>query len=110
MSNDNDTGWKGKTRGGSFGYLFFILLIKGLGQSGVCVSLSGRVYSYRLLGDPCDLEACTAAVRIWTSFRPFSVGQLLPVGANSIDKVAVGGMDKQYTFDFGTRYQDFWRY
>ena len=31
MGDSNDTGWKGKTRGGSFGYLFFILLIKGLG-------------------------------------------------------------------------------
>ena len=112
MSNDNDTGWKGKTRGGSFGYLFFILLIKGLGIKAAYAFLC-LVVVYFVPFAPKATRAIWRYARQRLGYGRLRSARFLLVnyyrlGQTLIDKVAVGaGMDKQYTFDFGTRYQDF---
>ena len=108
----NDTGWKGKTRGGSFGYLFFILLIKGLGVKAAYAFLC-LVVVYFVPFAPKATRAIRGYARQRLGYGRLRSARFLLVnyyrlGQTLIDKVAVGaGMDKQYTFDFGTQYQDF---
>lgn len=112
MGDSNDTGWKGKTRGGSFGYLFFILLIKGLGVKAAYAFLC-LVVVYFVPFAPKATRAIWkyARQRLGHSrFRSacFLLKNYYRLGQTLIDKVAVGaGMAKQYTFDFGAQYPGF---
>lgn len=112
MGDNNETGWKGKTRGGSFGYLFFILLIKGLGIKAAYTFLC-LVVVYFVPFAPKATRAIWKYARQRLGYGRFhSVRFLLKnyyrLGQTLIDKVAIGaGMTKQYNFDFGTQYQDF---
>lgn len=112
MIDSNDTGWKGKTRGGSFGYLFFILLIKGLGVKAAYAFLC-LVVVYFVPFAPKATRAIWQYARQRLGYARFRSARFLltnyyRLGQTLIDKVAVGaGMTKQYKFDFGTHYQDF---
>ena len=112
MSRSNDKDWKGKSRGGSFGYLFFILLVKGIGIKAAYAFLC-LVVTYFIPFAPKATRATWRYARnilgygLWQSvgllFRNYySLGQTL------IDKVAIGaGMTKSYRFDFDDGYTDF---
>lgn len=112
MKPGNEKSWKGKTRGGSFGYLFFILLIKCLGIKAAYAFLclvvvyfipfapkpTGAIWQYarRILGYS-RRRSCYLLLRNY-----YRLGQTL------IDKVAIGaGMKKKYHFDFGPHYTEF---
>ena len=99
------TEWKGKTRGGVFGYLFFIFLIKKIGITAAYVFLSTIVLYFIPF-------APKATKSIWFYSRKilkkstfqsvkilfcnyYRLGQIL------IDKVAIGnGMNDKYKFRF----------
>lgn len=109
---DNDANWKGKTRGGTFGYLFFILLIKGLGVRAAYVFLC-LVVVYFI---PFAPKATCATWRYarnrlgYGRFRSvsFLLGNYYRLGQTLIDKVAIGsGLSEGYQFDFGPDYEDF---
>lgn len=102
------TNWKGKTRGGSWGYLFFIFLIKKCGITAAYVFL-GVVVPYFIPFAP------KATRSIWFYSRQilklnltqsiamlsknyFSLGQIL------IDKIAMKtGAENEYSFQFENR-------
>ncbi len=97
--------WEGRTRGGQFGYLFFIKLIKYLGINAAYVFLAFVVIYFI----PC---APKATANIWHYARHrlnksvansvlllfrnyYRLGQIL------IDKIAIGsGLTKRYNFKF----------
>jgi len=114
MNQTKDTGWKGKTRGGAFGYLFFIFLIRLFGIR--------AAYAFLTLVVVYFIPFAPRATRsVWRFARKrlnyglgksclllirnyYSLGQVL------IDKVAVGmGKKNAYQFDFGENYTDFLR-
>lgn len=97
--------WKGKTRGGKFGYLFFVYLIKYLGVNAAYIFLafvsvyfipfapkatvSSWYYSRKIL----KRNTFMSIVFLFKSYYRF--GQIL------IDKVAIGsGLTKKYKFKF----------
>lgn len=103
--------WEGKTRGGQFGYLFFIKLIKYLGINVAYVFLAFVVVYFI----PCAPKAtgCTwrYARQILGLSRLKSVTMLFRnyyrLGQILIDKIAIsGGMVNKYKFKF-EHYQDF---
>lgn len=112
MNNKNGTGWKGKTRGGSFGYLFFILLIKSLGVKAAYAFLC-LVVVYFVPFAPKATRSVWKYARQRLGYSRIRSARFLLVnyyrlGQTLIDKVAVGaGMAAHYQFDFGTYYQDF---
>ncbi|MBK5720092.1 acyltransferase [Dysgonomonas sp. Marseille-P4677] len=99
------TKWKGKSRGGAFGYLFFIFLIKKIGIRAAYIFL-GTIVSYFILFAP------KATKSIWNYSRKtlnlnviHSIKMLFlnyyRLGQTLIDKVAVGnGMKDKYNFRF----------
>lgn len=112
MKQNKEKEWKGKTRGGSFGYLFFIFLIRGLGVKAAYAFLCLVVvyfipfapkatcaiwrYGRKRLGYGWFRSICL----VWVNY--YRLGQTL------IDKVAVrAGKAQAYHFDFGNQYQDF---
>ena len=101
-------GWKGQTRGGAFGYRFFIWLIRKAGIRAAYVFLYFVVpyfvifapravrsvwsYSRKSLG----YGRCRSAIMVLSNF--YSLGQIL------IDKVAInGGMPDKYSFTYENR-------
>ena len=99
------TTWKGKTRGGAFGYLFFIFLIKKCGIT-VAYAFLSTIVLYFIPFAP------KATKSIWRYSRKIlkrgffgSVGMLFKnyyrLGQILIDKVAIGnGMEDKYNFHF----------
>lgn len=99
------TGWKGKTRGGSFGYLFFITLIKRCGITTAYIFL-GLVVPYFVPFAPkatksiwfyarniLKLSVTNSALMLIRNY--YSFGQIL------IDKLALkAGMQDKYNFRF----------
>lgn len=108
MAENKPSAWKGKTRGGAWGYLFFIGLIRFLGIRAAYVFL-GVVVVYFIPFAP----KATAAVwkygrRIREYSRWRSVGLLFRnyylLGQTLIDKVAIGnGKIAAYRFSFDRR-------
>lgn len=103
--------WEGKTRGGQFGYMFFIKLIKHLGISAAYVFLAFVViyfipfapkatastwhYSRHIL----KLGVFRSVLMLFRNY--YRLGQIL------IDKIAIGGgMVEKYKFKF-EHYQEF---
>lgn len=111
MSQNKQTGWKGKTRGGSFGYLFFIGLLKFLGIR-AAYSFLCLVVVYFIPFAPRATAATWQYARgilkygKIRSFRflflsYYRMGQIL------IDKIAVGsGQQDKYKFQYDN-YSDF---
>lgn len=102
--------WKGKTRGGSWGYLFFIFLIKKCGITAAYIFL-GVVVPYFIPFAP------KATRSIWFYARQvlkLSIGQSIVLlfknyyrlGQILIDKIAMkSGLEKKYNFQFENRSQ-----
>lgn len=105
MVENKPSDWKGKTRGGAFGYLFFIRLIKWLGIKPAYVFLCFVViYFIPFAPKPTasTWRYCRKILKYgrWKSVRMlwlnyYRLGQVL------IDKVAIGnGMVSKYHFEF----------
>lgn len=111
MEESKQTAWKGKTRGGAFGYLFFILLIKKAGihlaYAFLCLvvvyfipfsprsTLAVWRYGRRVLG----YSRLQTVRLLWVNY--YRLGQVL------IDKVAIGcGKQHKYHFRF-EHYREF---
>ena len=105
--------WKGKTRGGTFGYLFFIYLIKYLGITAAYIFLSLVVLYFIPFAPKATKSTWFYARHILKYNRIRSVGMLLRnyyrLGQILIDKVAIGnGKADRYRFEF-ERYPEFLR-
>ena len=103
--------WKGKTRGGTFGYLFFIYLIKYLGITAAYIFLSLVVLYFVPFAPKATKSTWFYARHILKYNRIRSLGMLLlnyyRLGQILIDKVAIGnGKVNQYQFKF-ERYPEF---
>ena len=97
--------WKGKTRGGTFGYLFFIYLIKYLGITAAYIFLSLVVLYFVPFAPKATKSTWFYARHILKYNRIRSLGMLLRnyyrLGQILIDKVAIGnGKVDQYRFEF----------
>lgn len=111
MRKEHPKGWNGKSRGGGFGYSFFVLLIRHCGLRGAYTFLAFVVIYFI----PCAPKA-TAAV--WDYYRQRrGIGRIRAVwklylhyyrfGQTLIDKVAIGaGMADRFHFDFDN-YEEF---
>ena len=103
--------WKGKTRGGTFGYLFFIYLIKYLGITAAYLFLSLVVLYFIPFAPKATKSTWFYARNILKYNRIRSLKMLLlnyyRLGQILIDKVAIGnGKVNQYQFKF-ERYPEF---
>lgn len=112
MAQTNESEWKGKTRGGSFGYRFFILLIKGLGIRAAYAFLCLVVVYFIPFAPKATKASWQYARRRLHYNRLRSIGFLFRnyyrFGQTLIDKVAIrSGKTKDYHFDFGTHYDEF---
>lgn len=99
------TEWKGKTRGGTFGYLFFIFLIKKCGIS-IAYTFLSMVVLYFIPFAP------KATKNIWHFARKrlklpivdalkLIVRNYYTLGQTLIDKIAIGsGLKHKYKFEF----------
>lgn len=97
--------WKGKTRGGTFGYLFFIYMIKYLGITAAYGFLSLVVLYFIPFAPKATKSTWFYARHILKYNRLRSLGLLCRnyyrLGQILIDKVAIGnGKIKQYLFEF----------
>ena len=105
MRNDNPEQWNGKSRGGSFGYAFFVFLIRYCGLRSAYIFLAFLAFYFI----PCAPRATAAVwdyyrrrlhksrcVAAWSLYRHYyRFGQTL------IDKIAVGaGLADRYQFEF----------
>ena len=103
--------WKGKTRGGTFGYLFFIYLIKYLGITAAYGFLSLVVLYFIPFAPKATKSTWFYARHILKYNRLRSFSMLLRnyyrLGQILIDKVAIGnGKVGKYRFEF-ERYPEF---
>lgn len=103
--------WRGQTRGGTFGYLFFIYLIKYLGITAAYGFLSLVVVYFIPFAPKATRSIWTYARKIWKYNRTRSLKMLFlnyyRLGQILIDKVAIGsGMIGKYTFKF-EHYKEF---
>lgn len=104
--------WKGKTRGGTFGYLFFIFLIRKCGI-GAAYAFLGGVVLYFIPFAPKATRSIWFYARNILHLGFFSSVRLLirnyyRFGQVLIDKVAIGnGLKHRYKFLFGSNYQEF---
>ncbi len=112
MNQNKGTDWKGQTRGGSFGYLFFIFLIKQLGVKVAYAFLSFVVIYFIPFAPKATRSTWRYARDIlkynrWKSTRLlfqnyYCLGQIL------IDKIAIGcGKEHLYRFNFDEQYSEF---
>jgi len=103
--------WKGKTRGGTFGYLFFIYLIRYLGITAAYTFLCFVVPYYIPFAPKATASIWFYSRNILKYGKLRSIGLLFRnyyrLGQILIDKVAInGGLEKKYQFKFGN-YQEF---
>lgn len=103
--------WKGKTRGGTFGYLFFIGLIRFLGIRAAYCFLGLVVLYFIPFAPKATKSIWEYARRILKLGRLAATGLLLRnyyrLGQILIDKVAIGnGMKDKYHFRF-EQYEEF---
>ena len=103
--------WKGKTRGGTFGYLFFIYLIRYLGVTAAYIFLCFVVPYYIPFAPKATKSIWFYSRNILKYGRLRSVGLLFRnyyrLGQILIDKVAINaGMEKKFHFKFGN-YKEF---
>ena len=103
--------WKGKTRGGSFGYFFFIKLIQYIGVRAAYVFLAFVVVYFIPFAPKATGSTWRYARKTLKLSRLKSVGLLFRnyyrLGQTLIDKIAIGsGMTNKYHFKF-ENYQEF---
>ncbi len=99
------TEWKGQTRGGTFGYLFFIYLIRLLGITAAYIFLSLVVLYFIPFAPKATRSTWWYSRHILKYGRMRSIGMLLRnyyrLGQILIDKVAIAnGLVKKYNFCF----------
>ncbi|MBF0651130.1 acyltransferase [Dysgonomonas sp. GY75] len=99
------TEWKGKTRGGVFGYLFFIFLIKKIGITAAYAFLSTIVLYFIPFAPKASKSIWIYSRKILNKSLLSSIGMLFrsyyKFGQTLIDKVAIGnGMKDKYNFRF----------
>lgn len=99
------TEWKGKTRGGVFGYLFFIFLIKKIGIKAAYVFLSTIVLYFIPFAPKATKSIWYYSLKILNRNVSSSISMLFlnyyRLGQTLIDKVAIGnGMRAKYNFRF----------
>lgn len=97
--------WKGKTRGGTFGYMFFIYMIRFLGVTAAYGFLSLVVLYFIPFAPKATSSTWRYARHILKYGRIRSIGLLVRnyyrLGQILIDKVAIGnGMTNKYHFEF----------
>ncbi|MDR0660429.1 MAG: acyltransferase [Prevotellaceae bacterium] len=97
--------WKGKTRGGKFGYLFFIYLIRYLGVNAAYIFLVLVVIHFIPFAPKATASIWYYSRRILGKSRLRSIVFLLRnyyrLGQTLIDKVTIGnGLNKKYKFKF----------
>lgn len=97
--------WKGKTRGGTFGYMFFIYMIRFLGVTAAYGFLSLVVLYFIPFAPKATSSTWRYARHILKYGRIRSIGLLVRnyyrLGQILIDKVAIGnGMTHKYHFEF----------
>lgn len=97
--------WKGKTRGGSFGYLFFIFIIKRCGIASAYTFLFLVVPYFILFAPKATQSTWMYSRRIlkYSLFRSmaFLCRNYYRLGQTLIDKIAIAnGLDKKYRFLF----------
>ena len=112
MSNNNDKKWSGKTRGGSFGYRFFIFLIDRLGVRFAYVFLAFVVIYFIPFAPKATAASWWYARNILKKgrFRSsiFLFVNYYRFGQTLIDKVAVSaGKKERYQFLFDESYSRF---
>ena len=103
--------WKGKTRGGTFGYMFFIYMIRCLGITAAYGFLSLVVLYFIPFAPKATASTWQYARNRLKYGRAKAAGLLLKnyyrLGQILIDKVAIGnGMADKYHFEF-ENYQAF---
>lgn len=99
------TSWKGKTRGGTFGYLFFIYLIRYLGIGAAYTFLALVVLYFIPFAPKATKNTWFYARQILKYNRRQAIGLLFSnyyrLGQILIDKVAIGnGLVNKYRFAF----------
>lgn len=99
------TEWKGKTRGGVFGYLFFIFLIKKIGITAAYIFLSTIVLYFIPFAPKATGSIWYYSRKVLNKSIFSSIGMLFcsyyRFGQTLIDKIAIGnGMKDKYTFRF----------
>lgn len=99
------TDWKGKTRGGVWGYLFFIFLINKLGITAAYFFLSMVVLYFIPFAPKATKSIWYYSRNILRKNRRSSIGMLFlsyyRFGQTLIDKIAIGnGMKANYDFRF----------
>ncbi|WP_320053247.1 acyltransferase [uncultured Acetobacteroides sp.] len=111
MGQTNGKTWNGKSRGGSFGHLFFILVIKYLGIRAAYFYLF-FVVPYFVPFAPKATKAIWRYNRFILKYGKLKAGWMVLVsyyrfGQTIIDKVAIlNGMANRYKFDFDN-YEEF---
>lgn len=112
MNPANEGRWKGRTRGGAFGYGFFIFLIRLLGIRAAYAFLCLVVVYFIPFAPKATRATWKYSRRILNYSRLRSVAFLFRnyyrLGQTLIDKVAVNaGETDAYHFDFGAGYDNF---
>jgi predicted LPLAT superfamily acyltransferase len=97
--------WKGKTRGGTFGYLFFIYLINYLGITTAYIFLCLIIPYFIISAPKATKSVWFYSRRILKYNRIKSAGMLFRnyyrLGQILIDKIAInGGLRNKYQFEF----------
>lgn len=109
MSSSNDKGWSGKTRGGSFGYRFFIFLIDRLGVRFAYLFLAFVVIYFIPFAPKATAASWWYARKILQKNRIYSslflFANYYRFGQTLIDKVAVSASKRdRYEFVFDDAY------
>lgn len=112
MSNSNSKKWSGKTRGGSFGYRFFIFLIDTLGVRFAYFFLAFVVIYFIPFAPKATAASWWYARHILKKNRLqaplFLFRNYYRFGQTLIDKVAIASGNKdKYQFDFDSTYPQF---
>lgn len=105
MKENKPSAWKGKTRGGAWGYLFFIGLIRFLGVQVAYVFLGVVVVYFIPFAPKATASVWRYSRKVLKNGRLISLGMLFrnyySLGQVLIDKIAIGnGKIKDYRFEF----------
>ena len=105
MERNNNINWSGKSRGGSFGYNFFVLLIKVFGINCAYIFLA-FITIYFIIFAPKASKSIWWYNRNILKYNPLKSFYKLYIhfytfGQTLIDKVSIGmGLESKYSFEF----------
>lgn len=105
MNPDKELAWNAKSRGGSFGYAFFIFLIKHLGVGAAYIFLASVVIYFIPFAPKATKSIWKYNRKILKYNRIKSIGKLYihyyRFGQTLIDKIAItAGLSSRYKFKF----------